>query len=410
VATDNLNVLDANANARVLKAVNRGGVFYPVTAVTPGPALAARGRQGQARVAGGSDAGVGQNDFGVSGAGTESWFSSGNRGRVWCDGAVRRVKIYLKHTDGISSLKVWLWRRTGSLQYPAAVSEELVGQLISDQVNDLFLQRPLQAKCGDWIGGVIVTTVGAYQLRDLNANHCTLYRRTSVPPTTEGDNLSTWTATAGYYLPIELYGDPVDHLWLGHSHASGYPLQYGPLQDSVVWDVTSDPGALMAALMPGSRSVNAGIGSELAADCATRAPSAIGRSLPAFTIVITGIVDIIGGASDPAPYAAAAAAIARAAELAGSVTVWVDMLPCTQATNLQMARRDVFTAAAIAALEPYPAIIVDADTALGQERVGGNPGNLWDLQAAYDTGDGLHLNAAGYGVLAATVAACMPIV
>ena len=85
------------------------------------------------------------------------------------------------------------------------------------------------------------------------------------------------------------------------------------------------------------------------------------------------------------------------------------MLPCTAEFNAHMATRDVFNAAAEGALESYPAIIVDASAALGQFRAGGDPGNLWDLQPAYDTGDGVHLSAAGYGVLAAQVAAALPI-
>jgi len=403
------SVLDANAVPRAARSITRSGIVYPLSACLPGPGIAGPGRQGMARMAGGLDADAAAANYGNNAAITRSYLGTGNYNRVRFTGPVRRARLYLQNVGSITTLRITLWRKISTLYYPVGRSADLVGALAGTQINDIWLPTPLMAVAGDYIGLELVTNTTGYQwYLHTTTSHAVYYIAGGIP-TGEGDNLSGWSTIASRYLPVELYGDSPTFAWLGHSQAAGHPLSYSAIELSSTWDPTSDPGALLAASLPGSTSSNAGVGSELAATTAARAVAVLGNARPAFAIALTGINDVSGGSVDFAAYAAAAAAIAQAALMAGSIPVWIAMLPNTAESNAHMSTRDIFTAAAIAALEAYPAIVVNAETALGQYRAGGDPGNLWDLQGAYNSGDGVHPNAAGYAVLAAQVLAALPI-
>ncbi len=61
------------------------------------------------------------------------------------------------------------------------------------------------------------------------------------------------------------------------------------------------------------------------------------------------------------------------------------------------------------ALAPtYGAIVVDSRAALGQFRVGGPVGNLWNVQVAYYENDQIHLNTDGAAILAGLVHLNLP--
>jgi hypothetical protein len=79
------------------------------------------------------------------------------------------------------------------------------------------------------------------------------------------------------------------------------------------------------------------------------------------------------------------------------VPVVCKIFPWTEGPTEQLQLRDSIAVDVRSLLTAsYPsAVWVDVDSAIGQFRVGGDAGNLWDIKTIYN-GDGVHLNAAGY--------------
>lgn len=401
--------LDANAVPRLLRSVTRGGLIYPLSSVLPGPGLASRALQGRARQGGAIDATVQVANFGVNAAEMRTYFGMGNMARVRYPGPIRRVRMYLEHMQTRTHFAVMLWRFDTPNYRCVARTANLWPNVAGGIVNDLWLPVPLMAAAGDFLGFQITATGVTYDVYvATHANH-EMLRISSDVPDLNGGTLAGWTSTASRYCPIEAYGDPPTFAWLGHSQAEGLPGNSSGMNVSSTWDPTWDPGAILAALLPGSTHNGLGIGGELIAATAARADYALQSSRPAYAVFLTGINDVIGGAVDFAAHAAAAHACCLSALRAGSIPVWIEMLPCSACDAAHMRTRDQFNAAVVGALDDLPVIIVNAESTLGQFRAAGDPGNLWDLIATMADGDGLHLTKLGYQTLAAAVLAALPV-
>lgn len=80
----------------------------------------------------------------------------------------------------------------------------------------------------------------------------------------------------------------------------------------------------------------------------------------------------------------------------GALPVLLLIAPATVLTTVQAQLADTYNEQLVALAAALGGVIVaDPRTYIGQFRVGGDLGNLWDLQVAYDHGDGLHWNHAG---------------
>lgn len=79
------------------------------------------------------------------------------------------------------------------------------------------------------------------------------------------------------------------------------------------------------------------------------------------------------------------------------------ILPWTNGTNAQNQKIDSINAQLIGLTTSYPTLkIIDSRSKLGKFRVGGPPGNYWDIKDIYDV-DGVHMNAAAYQILGADI-------
>jgi hypothetical protein len=84
------------------------------------------------------------------------------------------------------------------------------------------------------------------------------------------------------------------------------------------------------------------------------------------------------------------------------------ILPWSNGTNVQMQTRDDWNASLVTLAAGYSkAIVVDASSYVGQFRSGGDAGNLWDIQAVYNS-DGVHFTSAGHGQIAQALADNLP--
>lgn len=152
---------------------------------------------------------------------------------------------------------------------------------------------------------------------------------------------------------------------------------------------------------------NLGIAGQTSTQIQARFATDVVALKPASVVILCGTNDVSQGAT-LATYLANVKAMLESCRDNAIVPIVVTIPPSTAQNNTLGQTRDSFNAALKTLAAAYAdCVLVECGAALGQYRAGGDPGNLWDLQAAYNSGDGTHLNAAGYQVLAQLIASAV---
>jgi lysophospholipase L1-like esterase len=91
-----------------------------------------------------------------------------------------------------------------------------------------------------------------------------------------------------------------------------------------------------------------------------------------------------------------------AALAAGIPTAIMEPAPWEAGTNVENQTLDALIAACKADILAHPGKnkFFPIRERIGETRGGGDPGNLWDFQSVYDSGDNLHPSPAGYQQMA----------
>jgi lysophospholipase L1-like esterase len=123
---------------------------------------------------------------------------------------------------------------------------------------------------------------------------------------------------------------------------------------------------------------------------------------PRICLIQGGVNDIFGGVITKMTYLSNIKDMLDKCVTNGIYAVISEIMPWTNGSNAQMQIRDLWTAdlrTLVAAYTKKKAFLINWDTILGKNRVGGDIGNLWDIKTVYD-GDGVHFNEAGYSAIA----------
>ena len=108
-----------------------------------------------------------------------------------------------------------------------------------------------------------------------------------------------------------------------------------------------------------------------------------------------------GGHNDQAqsvPYATVAAnltTMVQTCKAANLPVFYILITPSTIKTNTSMQTLDTWNASLSTLMAGLGVTTIDLRPLLGKFRAGGDAGNLWDLQSAFDDGGGIHLTSAG---------------
>ena len=350
---------------------------------------------------------VGLADWGIGANTSRYYLNANNNSRVWATGKLRQaqIRLELKHAD-LTAFYLMLWRKNGSGTYDLIGQEDVLDQLVAGTTATVTLAAPMDAQAGDFIGyGITASSVNAgYQSKLLAAQAAgsTYYVSNEVP----GSAAYPWaakTATTSM-LPIRVFVDPAPvAVCIGDSLMAGHPANYSLAENSTARDATSDTAALLKAVLGVTNVVNMGIGGQTMTQVAARIGSDLVALRPKIAVLNIGADDVL--TTTEAVFIAAWTDALDACEAAGIVPVCVPILPWTSGTTTQNQTRDAWNTVLKTLVLAYPQACYaeDALPMLGQFRAGGDAGNLWDIKAAYNA-DGIHLNAAGYAVLAQTVA------
>jgi lysophospholipase L1-like esterase len=145
-----------------------------------------------------------------------------------------------------------------------------------------------------------------------------------------------------------------------------------------------------------------GIGSETTANILARFKADVIDLKPKIVIIEAGVNDIATSVTQTT-FISNYNKMLDSCAVHGIRAIICHIMPWTNGTNAQMQKRDKWNASldSLSALHAGT-ICINFDTPLGQFRVGGDAGNLWDIKTAYDS-DGVHFTLAGYTKIAEVI-------
>ena len=148
---------------------------------------------------------------------------------------------------------------------------------------------------------------------------------------------------------------------------------------------------------------NMGIGGDDSSETLTRFTKDCINLKPKLALINPSVNDISGGVISKATFLSNYTTMLDACVTNNIVPVVFKMMPWTSGSNANMQKRDDWMADLQALTATYSnSVWVDFDVTIGKFRTGGDVGNLWDIQTAYNA-DGVHLNLAGYTAAAALI-------
>lgn len=341
--------------------------------------------------------------------GTDRWFiSKARQHRIRQNGTITQVKVYSQGAGNPTRFELKIWRKTGANSYDLVGSSENFATSINSGgagVKTVTLASPISGvQEGDYIGYAVNDPGSLFASTGQATGEDSYAAANSTTPASTGYAWESQTSFLTTVLFIECYMTSPDFVIIGDSIPAGHPGHFSSAEtnDSNAFDATSTIGYKLAALWGNKKYQNTGIGSQTTANIAARIAADCVNLSPAHAVLEGGVNDIAGAVSQ-ATFIANWTTILDAVTAAGIIPVVLKILPWTNGTNANLQTRDSFNAALVSLCASYPtAKVADASSLAGQFRVGGDPGNLWDIKTA-DNADGVHFNAAGHQDIAQAI-------
>ena len=346
---------------------------------------------------------IGAANLTASSAGT-SYFSLYKATRLNGPASISQIELYIKNVLNINRFDIVFWRTNGS-NYDEIGRENIVSKLSEGSIT-VYLSNEIILLEGDFIGiyiypvnQVVPICLLTIQLGGMKYASAVNY---------SGNNVN-WTGTTINYKHILLLKSKAPlFVGIGDSIMESYPLHTSMI------DVTRTTVNISKSWMYKLKALdsrftyqNCGIGNEETTQIEARFNRDVVLKKPKFAIMNGGVNDIAH-----APANAKSTFLAKWASMLDMCVsnniipvVW-KIMPWTNGTNAQLQTRDDWNASLITLINTYANhskwVIIDFDADLGQNRVGGDAGNLWNVKSAYNQ-DGIHYNETGQAKIAEVV-------
>lgn len=283
-----------------------------------------------------------------------------------------------------------IWRKNILGTYDRIGMENIVTKLSPEAVNVITLDTPILAEEGDFVGFGI--NRGYTALNALGTGKIWYFSSSEAPA--NGADFEA-EATLSLDIPNVTFGQAPLMVGIGDSIMAGHTDHYSFLETA---DITSLSNQIMYQLRAINSDIiyqNMGTGSSTSTQILSRFPSDVVGLKPKYVIIHVGVNDIAGAVAK-ATYISNMTAMLDLCVTNSIIPIIGKIMPWTNGSNVQMQTRDDWMADLQALVATYSgAKWVDYDASIGQFRTGGDAGNLWDIQVAYDD-DGVHLLEAGY--------------
>ena len=291
-----------------------------------------------------------------------------HRMRMRSTGFLTGIKVAGPTTLTAQAFYLRVWRLIENNRYRlVGASDDLIGLITANAVSTVTLPTPIAVQEGDFVG---------YRIDGVNTT--AWHAVTVTGPESRYTNATTPAA--------------VDFLWTIQNQATNTTS----LTDTLSFNLETTLTTV----------VNHGEGGDNSTTVLARFQTDVVDLMPRYCIFALGVNDL--GAMTVAQSVANFTAmydLLVANDILGITTL---VFPYTGGSNATLQKRDQLNAALVTLSAGYTGFrTVDCGTLLGQFRAGGDAGNLWDLQAAYNSGDDVHLTSLGYAVAADAIAAAI---
>lgn len=319
-----------------------------------------------------------------------------HKSRVRQNGLISHVQFYLNSLPSrVTSFWFFVWRKNGT-KYNLIGEENIFSKLEGGMINLIKLNTLIYAQEGDYIGwGYEASSEGDFFLKLTTGINGVRTQTTLAKPST-GYNWDEH-AILNSYLPIVCYMNTPDAVFIGNSIMSGYNNHVAYTFKTGSYDNPSTSIPYKVAALNGWIYQNMSIGGQTSAEIAGRFENDVCKLKPCYVIIECGVNDIALGETK-ANFLNNYKSMLEFCKLNYIKPIVIKIIPWSNGSNVQLEARDAWNDALSTLALTYNSIVINADTVLGQFRVGGNSGNLWDLQSSYSD-DGVHLTVAGNNAL-----------
>lgn len=332
---------------------------------------------------------------------TYSLININNAYRIRQNGYVDHFQINMDTITDLTAFHLQVWRKVDATHYDCIFTENFISKLAVG-LNNLYPTKPVMAKEGDYTA-LVFTSTGPCQwgsgvgLLDAGSSGLVL---TGAPLT--NPIAYAWPHATTSCVPIKVYMSAPSVVFIGDSLISGALGHFGWDIESVVDDYRNSLPYLVGNHF-NTTYQNRGEGGDDTTEILARFDAQVTNGTKV-VIINGGLNDINGGVISKATFLSNWEDMLDLCVTKNVIPVVLKIFPSSELTDEEMAIRDEWNADLVTLVQTYSKyIIVDTDIYIGEFRAGGTAGNLWDIQAAYDGGDGYHLSAAGYARVAEAI-------
>lgn len=333
----------------------------------------------------------------------------GHKYRIRQNGTISAARLYTVNKTALTGFYITVYRLSGSTYTLVGQSENLVSQLVAGDFATVTFASPITGvQEGDYYGMRVESPSGSafnFFARTGQTGVSAAY----ISDQAQSPTSSTWTGgtystASGAVMPIELYMQAPQVAFIGDSIISGHNSHLSFLHTTETTNIASTIEKQFSNLTSYNYQ-NMGIGAQTTSQIEARFTADVINLHPRIAVIEGGVNDLAQSVAKNT-FITKWTSMLDAAQASNSITTILVMkiLPWSNGTNVQMQTRDDWNSSLATLAAGYSkAVVVDASSYVGQFRAGGDPGNLWDIQTAYNS-DGVHFTSSGYGQIAQALA------
>jgi len=333
---------------------------------------------------------------------------TGQKYRIRQSGTIKQVKLYIANISHLTGFYICVWRKDGATYDRIGISENIVGSLTPTSINTITLSSP--------IAGVIESDYIGYKMTGDGVSEYQLYSSTTGQSNTwylfnseQGDTDIDWESTRNVqrtndWATMELYMEAPVIVGIGDSIMAGHPLHYSYCETTA----TNAPTIQILNKIGSYSYQNMGIGSQTTTQISSRFTNDVVNLKPRIAVIEGGGNDTVSWNTET--YIANMTTMINACKTNDITPIVLMILPATSGDTTAMQNEDAGNLALKALCTTLGGVVlIDPRPIVGQFRVGGDAGNYWDMQAAYNSGDDVHYNEAGHTAIGALISSVIDV-
>ena len=310
--------------------------------------------------------------------------------RIRQSGEIVKVDLAKINTlDGVSEVKVVIWRKIGTMYDVISRSENILPKLIAG-LNTVTFDNPLVAQEGDYIGLYLKGDTSSVIAYDIIPNASKYTDAAVNDEDYDWDSATDLNAlsTSHYYMRAPLI------CCIGDSIMESYPYHQSYIDPNPTDNILKCWTTLLSGYDFRIVCQNLGYGAQTSTTILARFDSQVIAAKPRVCFLEAGLNGY--STETKAQYIANMKSMIDKCITAKIFPIVSTIGPAGTLDTIKSQEYDARNTDLIALVQTYPkAILYDSRASFGTFRTGGDICNKWDLRTRYDSGDKVHYSEAG---------------